>query len=251
MKFLFLILLSLSALVVTAQQTYNPTKGTASNKPYAPSQAVPTDSRTYFYDSINFVWRPYVSTSEVKSYLNLSKYRIGQFDIVVNTGGTLASGVITGGTNALWYFKNGTADSNLVLKSAIADTTNETYLTYTQGDARYVKLETQAPTATLNADSSYERRASGTGTVILNYTAGRQAATVSAAATATLSTIVVNGVSRAFTQPAGENTAERIGGMLEAIIDNKINNGNVKTIKSESISGYGNIEVTANLAYKV
>lgn len=66
----------------------------------------------------------------------------------------------------------------------------------------FVRLQTQNPTAGLNADSSYERRTSGTGTVILNYTAGRQAATPIAAATATISTIVVNGVGRLFTQPA-------------------------------------------------
>jgi hypothetical protein len=66
----------------------------------------------------------------------------------------------------------------------------------------FIRLQTQNPTASLNSDSSYERRASGTGTVILNYTAGRQAATANAAATAPISTIVVNGVSKTFTQPA-------------------------------------------------
>jgi hypothetical protein len=79
----------------------------------------------------------------------------------------------------------------------------------------FVRLQTQNPTATLNNDSSYERRASGTGTVILNYTAGRQAASPIAAATATISTIVVNSVGRLFTQPAAGASAS---GMATASI---------------------------------
>ena len=227
MKFLFSILFSLVAITAMAQQTYNPTKGTASNKPYAPSQAVPTDSRTYFYDSINFVWRPYLNTAEVKSYLNLSKYRVGQFDIVVNTGGTLNSGVITGGTNALWYFKNGTADSNLVPKVTAIDTTTRfggvasLYKVYRDSStlaaatkivrdslSYYVKLQTQNPTATLTGGFNYQRQPSGSATQPVAWTAGRLAATPSAAPTDTLSTIVVGGISQTFTQPsAGSSTS--------------------------------------------
>lgn len=98
------------------QAQINPSLGTASNKSYSPAQAVPTDYRSYFYDAPNFVMRPYVSTTEVLTYLNISKYRTGQFDIIVNTGGTLSAGVITGGTNEVWFFKNGTQDSQLVRK---------------------------------------------------------------------------------------------------------------------------------------
>lgn len=119
MKKLILLLIILISLKGYGQ--YNPAiAGTTSNKPYAPAQATPTDSRSYYYDAVNFTWRPYQSTSEVLFYLNLSKYRTGQFDIVVNVGGILSGGLITGGVNTVWYFKNGTADSNLVIKVTVA-----------------------------------------------------------------------------------------------------------------------------------
>jgi hypothetical protein len=109
---------------ISRSQTYNPVLHTVTNKALGISQANPTDARSYFYDATNFVYRPYISTAEVLTYLNLAKYRVGQFDIVVNTGGSLSGGVITGGTNAVWYFKNGTADSNLVQKIFGASSTD-------------------------------------------------------------------------------------------------------------------------------
>jgi len=66
----------------------------------------------------------------------------------------------------------------------------------------FVRLQTQAPTSTLTGGFTYERQPTGNYTVTLDWTAGRQAATPSAAATATLSTIVVDGVSQTFSQPA-------------------------------------------------
>src|ERR1700755_647626 len=101
--------------VVNGQATYNPTFGTVSNKPYSPAQGVPTDSRSFKYDSINFLWRPYQSTSEVKSYLNIAKYRTGNFIIVVDSGGILQSnGLFLGGFNTFWMFKDSTGNGNLV-----------------------------------------------------------------------------------------------------------------------------------------
>jgi len=130
MKYILAIIFLISS-YVSIGQTYNPAQGTVSNKPYAPGQAVPTDSRSYFYDATNFLWRPYQSTTEVLSYLNLSKYRTGHFSIYVNPTGTLnGNGTFTGGTIAEYWFKNGTANGNLVLKqdstkanqSALVDT---------------------------------------------------------------------------------------------------------------------------------
>jgi hypothetical protein len=122
-KILFLIVPFLICFAATAQ-TYNPSLQTVSNKPYGINAAAPTDARSYFYDVTNFTYRPYQSTAEVISYLNLTRYRTGQFDIVVNTGGTLLNGVITGGTNTIWYFKDSTTNGGLVLKvSSITDTT--------------------------------------------------------------------------------------------------------------------------------
>lgn len=76
------------------------------------------DGRSYYHDTVNFTYRAYVSTAEVLSYLPSSDNRKGQFPVIINTGGTLTNGVITGGTNDEWWFKDGVADGNLVLKNS-------------------------------------------------------------------------------------------------------------------------------------
>jgi hypothetical protein len=114
MKKLLLTLIVAFATFAAFAQTYNPSLNTVSNKSYAPAQAVPTDARSMFYDATLFVFRPYQSTAEVLSYLNLTKYREGKFDIIVNSGGVLSNGVITGGTNYIYWFRNGTANGDLV-----------------------------------------------------------------------------------------------------------------------------------------
>lgn len=96
-------------------QTYNPSLHVVTNDAIGLSQATPVDSRSMFYDASNFVYRPYQSVAEVKSYLNLSKYRVGNFIIVVDSGGALQSnGTYIGGVNNFWMFKDGTADGNLI-----------------------------------------------------------------------------------------------------------------------------------------
>lgn len=117
--FLFFALVGLSAF----SQVYNPSLHATVNKSLGMAQAGPTDARSYFYDENFFVYRPFVSVEEVKSYLTLPKYRTGQFDIVVNTGGSLNNGVITGGTNVIWYFKDGITDDDLVLKGGTSSPT--------------------------------------------------------------------------------------------------------------------------------
>lgn len=97
-----------------ANAQYNPANFTVSNKSYGTAQAVSTDARSWFYDGTNFVMRDYNGTSEVISYLNISKYRSGHFPIFVHSGGSLSSGVWTGGITLVYFFKDGTADINLV-----------------------------------------------------------------------------------------------------------------------------------------
>lgn len=96
---------------------YNGAKHTVFNKSVGIAQAVPTDARSYYYDEVLFKYRPYVSTSEVLSYLSIPKYRTGQFPIFINSTGTLnPNGTITGGVVEEWWFRNGTADGDLVRK---------------------------------------------------------------------------------------------------------------------------------------
>lgn len=86
------------------------------------SQATPTDARSYYTDDDNFVQRPYISTAEVLSCLNLPKYRTGNFPIFINSTGTLnANGTITGGSIESWWFKDGTSSLDLVLMGSDVD----------------------------------------------------------------------------------------------------------------------------------
>jgi len=113
MKKIFLFLLLIISFV-SYGQTYNPANFTVSNKSYGVAQAVPTDARSQFYDGTNFVMRDYQSTTEVNSYLNLAKYRTGHFLVYIHNGGSLSSGVWTGGTTDIYIYKDGVLDANLV-----------------------------------------------------------------------------------------------------------------------------------------
>lgn len=94
---------------------FSPSLHSLTGKAMGMSQATPTDARSYFFDEVNFVYRPYQDTAEVLTYLNLSKYRAGNFYIFINDGGTLnGDGTFTGGTISTWTFRDGTANINLV-----------------------------------------------------------------------------------------------------------------------------------------
>lgn len=146
MKKIFLFLFILISAVSSAQDVvpYNPSRFTVSNKPYGPAQAFSTDARSMYFDPANQVFRAYVSTAEVLGYLNNPKYRVGAFDILVNTGGELNSGVITGGTNAIWYFKNCTDDTCLVLKIPEASSVNARAPIVKNGDSIYLDYDTNS-----------------------------------------------------------------------------------------------------------
>ena len=112
-KILFILFCFIS--FVASAQTFNPTIGTVSNKPYSPAQSVPTDARSYFYDATNFIWRPFQSPTEVLTFLNLPKYRGGNVVYVVDSGGTLNSNGSYTNFHATFYeFADGVADGNLV-----------------------------------------------------------------------------------------------------------------------------------------
>lgn len=110
MKKLITILAVLLSLLAKGQ-TYDPTTGTVTNKPLGLNAAAATDSRSYFYSTSTFSWRPYQSRAEILSYLNLAKYRTGQFDIIMDSA------------SQRWvlYFRNGTTDNDLVYKIPIGN----------------------------------------------------------------------------------------------------------------------------------
>jgi hypothetical protein len=117
---------------------YNPAIHTATNKPIGLT-GKPVDARTYYYDAVNYVYRAYVSTAEVKAYL-IGTDRVGQFSIIINTGGSLSGGVITGGTNLEWWFKDGVLDANLVLKGSGGASVTPIEHDVTAGDSQPVTI---------------------------------------------------------------------------------------------------------------
>ena len=106
-------------IAVGIQAQYNPSLHTVTNKALGIAQNAPTDARSKYYSSTAFGYRLYQNTTEVLNYLNLPKYRGGQFSIYVNIGGVLQADSLTfiGGVTGEYWFKNGVADSNLVSKT--------------------------------------------------------------------------------------------------------------------------------------
>lgn len=93
---------------------YNPSQHQPISKSFG-AVNFPLDARSFFYDAVNYKYRPYVSTAEVLDYLP-TQFRSGFFEIVVNDGGTLLNGIITGGRNVPYWFANGIADADLIVK---------------------------------------------------------------------------------------------------------------------------------------
>ncbi len=102
-----------------------------------------------------------------------------------------------------------------------------TVLTKTQGDASYVRIQTQNPTSTLSGGYSYERRASGTFTPTLSWSAGRLAAGTGVNATNPISTIVVGGVSQTFSQPSAGSS---VSGTQVVTVTNNTNSTFTNTV---------------------
>ena len=100
-------------------QTYSPSVHTVVSKSLG-LNGLTADARSYYYDATHFVYRPYQSTAEVLTYLSTTKNRQGNFPIYVNPTGTINSstGVMTGGSVLEYWFKDGTADANLVQKAS-------------------------------------------------------------------------------------------------------------------------------------
>ena len=94
---------------------YNPQDGnTVLGRPLG-AIGIPIDSRSLFYDKVNIVRRAFISTAEVIEYFDTPFKRQGHFTIYINSTGILDStGVITGGENVAYCWKNGTSDSDLV-----------------------------------------------------------------------------------------------------------------------------------------
>lgn len=96
--------------------SYNPSLHTVINKPLGFGQDIPADARSYFYDEVNFKYRPYVSLQEALDYLDTPTKRRGNFPIYINSTGTLADGVITDGEIEEYWFETDITDVGLKLR---------------------------------------------------------------------------------------------------------------------------------------
>ena len=76
------------------------------------------DGKLMYFDKVNFIQRAFISRDEILLWFPLgSLARRGRFEICMNTGGSLGSnGIITGGTDSIWWFSAGEADANLIQK---------------------------------------------------------------------------------------------------------------------------------------
>lgn len=97
---------------------YNPQLSTPASKPIALSNGGPDSARSMFYDSVNFIYRDFNGKEEVISEYPLAKDRTGRPVYFVNEGGVLNNnGTYTGGKLVEYWFKDGVADTDLVVKA--------------------------------------------------------------------------------------------------------------------------------------
>lgn len=96
---------------------YSPSGGAVSKQlPFGMSN-LPLDAKLMYDDTVNFTKRAFISTAEILEYFpEGSPFRNGSFEILLNTGGTISNGVITGGVETIWWFSGGTEDANLIQK---------------------------------------------------------------------------------------------------------------------------------------
>ena len=124
---------------------YDPSLHTWTNKPYGIDGLAPTDARSYYYDDTLFIYRPYDGSNnnkEVTDYLNVLSQREGNFSIFIKDQTT--------NEVTEWWFKDGTADNQLVPKTGGGAGNNKPGSVLAATDA-----EMQAVTAVTAEDAPY------------------------------------------------------------------------------------------------
>jgi lysophospholipase L1-like esterase len=111
-----LVLFSVASMAQTTGGVFNASKAQAFNKSATSNGGHPLDYKAMYHDTIHFVDRPFTSVAEANSFLP-SVQRVIGLQVVINTGGSVngTTGLLTGGTNDWYYYKDGIADGNLVL----------------------------------------------------------------------------------------------------------------------------------------
>lgn len=120
MKKILSILLLIASVAAHSQNTggvFVASKQQGFNNTLAATGQKILDGKAKYKDTINFTNRAFTSVAEANSYLPSVQRTVGQM-MLINTGGSLSAGVITGGTNAWYYYKDGITNGDLVLMGA-------------------------------------------------------------------------------------------------------------------------------------
>lgn len=137
-----LVLFSLSGISQTTGGVFNASKAQAFNKSAAANGAHPLDYKAMYHDTIHFVDRPFTSIAEANSFLP-SVQRLVGLQVYINTGGTVngTTGVLTGGTNQWYYYKNGVTNGDLVPLAGGSLTFPNTQYNYVNGYGNFQALD--------------------------------------------------------------------------------------------------------------
>jgi hypothetical protein len=104
---------------------YDPQNQLVIDKSIAPAQGIPMDARTYYYDQVLEIVRPYQNVAEVNDTITKAKFRKGHFPVIICVGGALQpNGTFVGGTNTEYWYRDGIADGSLVEKGSGAAPTD-------------------------------------------------------------------------------------------------------------------------------
>jgi hypothetical protein len=121
---------SLAAEAQISGATFLPTsKYQGFNKNVAVTGQKPVDAKYGYYDTAHYVWSPFLSVSEANTFTTTAQRYLG-LTVIINTGGTRngSTGVLSGGTNAEYWYQNSTADGGLIAKGISGGSTDTTSL---------------------------------------------------------------------------------------------------------------------------
>ena len=152
-------------------------------------------------------------------------------DTIASTSADSAQIVLKGSDSTI-YFRNksywkplGGADSSK-------------FVTYYGGDNRYFTLQPQNPTSSLSGGYAYERSTGSTIGSSVAWGAGRLAGGTNLRQTSTLASIVVNGVTQTFTQPAPGSSVSGSQSVTVPVNTNVTISNVVTTTTGETATSY-------------
>ena len=158
--------------------SYNPSLFTATNKPLGVGQGVPTDARSYYYDSDTFTNRVFASKAEVLAYMSDLNMRKGHVSYFYYETGIVKEGWWKEGTDDNQFVEKGTSNAisgggsagQVAFWTGAAAQSGNNSLWWDDTNKR-LGVGTNAPLSTLNVLSTTEQlRLSYNATDFMNLT---------------------------------------------------------------------------------